>query len=238
MESSILKNRKVLQQTASTAFTLSYSTAPGALVDWDDPPGSVQRGQRTGPNAEREQPWRDPAALLLSRRMAAIPTGLIDANETSRVAYNSSAGAYRLLNLRNRTGEIVPFGGSTAPAGALLCYGQAINRTDYVGLFTVIRTTYGTGDGTTTFNLPDLRGRVVAGKDNMGGSAASRLTTDVAGSTLGATGGFQLQNTGANVPGGTPATNTGANIQVAPDGHQHQVSTVQPTIILNYIIRI
>lgn len=74
-------------------------------------------------------------------------------------------------------GVVMPYAGATEPAGWLLCAGQAVSRTDYGALFAVIGTTYGTGNGSTTFNLPDLRGRVVAGRDNMGGTAASRLTS-------------------------------------------------------------
>lgn len=91
-------------------------------------------------------------------------------------------------------GTILPFSGSSAPTGFLLCYGQAISRTTYATLFSVIGTTYGSGDGSTTFNIPDLRGRIPAGKDDMGGSAASRLTSTTMspnGTTLGATGGAQ-----------------------------------------------
>ena len=91
-------------------------------------------------------------------------------------------------------GTIIPYGGSSAPSGFLLCDGSAVSRTTYSTLFGVIGTTFGVGDGSTTFNLPDLRGRVPAGKDNMGGSAASRLTGTTMspdGNTLGATGGSQ-----------------------------------------------
>jgi len=90
-------------------------------------------------------------------------------------------------------GAVMPYAGSTAPNGWLLCFGQAVSRTTYSALWSLLSTTYGAGDGVTTFNLPDLRGRVVAGLDNMGGSAASRLTNTVltASNTLGATGGVQ-----------------------------------------------
>ena len=90
-------------------------------------------------------------------------------------------------------GVVSAFAGVNAPAGWLMCAGQAISRTDYAALFNALSTTYGSGDGSTTFNLPDLRGRVPAGVDNMGGSAASRLTSTVltASNTLGATGGTQ-----------------------------------------------
>jgi microcystin-dependent protein len=76
---------------------------------------------------------------------------------------------------------LMPYAGSSAPTGWLLCYGQAISRTTYSALYAVVGTTYGAGDGATTFNLPDLRGRVVAGKDDMGGSSADRLTNQTGG---------------------------------------------------------
>lgn len=54
-------------------------------------------------------------------------------------------------------GTINAFGGTTAPDGWLLCQGQAISRTDYADLFAIIGTNFGSGDGSTTFNLPDMR---------------------------------------------------------------------------------
>ena len=63
------------------------------------------------------------------------------------------------------TGSILDFAGSSAPPGWLLCQGQAVSRSTYAALFAVIGTTYGTGNGSTTFNLPDYRGRVSAGWD-------------------------------------------------------------------------
>ena len=93
------------------------------------------------------------------------------------------------------SGSLQPFAGATAPNGWLMCFGQAISRTTYADLFAAIGTTHGVGNGSTTFNVPDLRGRTIAGKDNMGGSAANRLTSGnsgVAGTTLGAVGGDDL----------------------------------------------
>jgi microcystin-dependent protein len=89
-------------------------------------------------------------------------------------------------------GMLAPFAGSSAPDGWLLCAGQAVSRSTYAALFAVVSTTYGSGDGSTTFNLPDLRGRTAVGKDDMGGSAANRVTagiSGIAGITLGAVGG-------------------------------------------------
>lgn len=60
--------------------------------------------------------------------------------------------------------------------GWVLCDGRQLSRTDDASLFTFLGTTFGAGDGVNTFNVPDFRGRVPAGADNMGGTAASRLT--------------------------------------------------------------
>jgi microcystin-dependent protein len=84
---------------------------------------------------------------------------------------------------RMPTGAILDFAGTTPPDGWLLCYGQAVSRTTYATLFGVISTTWGTGDGVTTFNLPDCRGRVAAGKDDMGGVSAARLSIAKNGNT-------------------------------------------------------
>lgn len=123
-------------------------------------------------------------------------------------------------------GEVRDFAGpsSSVPSQWYLCYGQAISRTTYASLFAVIGTTYGSGDGTTTFNLPDCRGRVGVGKDDMGGSAANRITSGVSGingATLGAAGGSQ------NPDAGTLSANS---VSVVTDpGHTHTLPAVQPT---------
>lgn len=61
-------------------------------------------------------------------------------------------------------GAIEMYGGSSAPTGWLLCDGTAVSRATYAALFTAISTAYGTGDGSTTFNVPDFRGRTAFGK--------------------------------------------------------------------------
>lgn len=79
------------------------------------------------------------------------------------------------------SGSIVATGGSAAPTGWLMCEGQAVSRATYADLFTALGTSYGVGDGTTTFNLPNLKGRVPVGRD------AAVLPFD----TLGETGGHK-----------------------------------------------
>ena len=116
-------------------------------------------------------------------------------------------------------GTIFDYGGNTAPSGYLLCYGQAVSRTTYKGLFNIVGTTFGNGDGTTTFNVPDLRGRVVAGQDDMGGVSANRLTAiagGVDGDVMGQVGGSE----GATL---TQANMPNYNLPVNDPGHAHGV---------------
>ncbi|MFW7267548.1 phage tail protein [Gluconacetobacter sp. Hr-1-5] len=100
-------------------------------------------------------------------------------------------------------GVVMDCAAPAAPDGWLLCYGQAISRTDYARLFAAIGTLYGAGDGATTFALPDLRGRLSIGLD----SAAGRVTaarSGINGAQLGAAGGSELMAAhthGANDPG-------------------------------------
>ena len=68
-------------------------------------------------------------------------------------------------------GRIEDFGGSAAPAGFLLCNGAAVSRTTYADLFNAIGTAWGAGDGSTTFNLPDLRGRSTIGQGSLNTNA-------------------------------------------------------------------
>lgn len=208
-------------------------------------------------------------------------------------ALNGGAGAWLLINPTVNgveTGMIFDYAGSSAPSGYLLCYGQAVSRTTYAALFAVLSTTFGAGDASTTFNLPDLRGRVIAGKDDMGGTSADRLTDQsggLNGDTLGATGGAETHSlTSGELPahthtvtvtgttssdgahthlfrqaGSSGGSTTGRDGgfgsfqgQMSTDGaHTHTVSAsgttssvgsgtahnnVQPTIILNKIIKI
>lgn len=129
------------------------------------------------------------------------------------------------LNMAIPVGCIFPYAGTTAPTGWLFCNGQAVSRSVESQLWDVLGTTYGAGNGTTTFNLPDLRGRVIIGKDTTTGSA-NRVTTAGSGidsTVLGATGGTEELAV-------DEAGSLGNNYVVDP-------INVQPSIVLNYIIR-
>jgi microcystin-dependent protein len=144
--------------------------------------------------------------------------------------YNNSDGAFYLKGFFGNPYNIplgagIDFWGTTAPNSSFAFpYGQAISRTTYASLFALLGTTYGNGDGSTTFNLPDCRGRVTAKLDNMGGSAAGRLTASYFGSnasSLGAVGGNESHTlTAAEIPAHThPNT-------LSDPGHSHQGSGI------------
>lgn len=71
--------------------------------------------------------------------------------------------AFGALGYRAPVGTVLWYTGETAPAGYLLCDGSAVSRTDYAALFAVVGTTFGSGGGSTTFALPDLRAKFVRG---------------------------------------------------------------------------
>lgn len=84
------------------------------------------------------------------------------------------------INENTPTGVIQMFGGASAPTGWLLCDGTAVSRTTYADLFNVLGTTFGPRNGSTTFNLPDLRGR-----SPLGAGQGTGLTNRTRGQTLG-----------------------------------------------------
>lgn len=101
----------------------------------------------------------------------------VDQGGITHIAAKDSAGNVMLLG--NQIADIKTWPLATVPAGWLECNGAAVSRTTYAALFAVLSTTYGAGDGSTTFNLPDLRGEFVRGWDHGKGSdpdAASRTS--------------------------------------------------------------
>lgn len=119
-------------------------------------------------------------------------------------------------------GMLMPYASTSAPTGWLLCDGSAIDRTTYADLFTLIGTTYGAGDGSTTFNIPDLRGRIPTGLDNMGGASANRITNTQA-DTLGGTGGNENVTPTGSISGSTGST-TLSTAQIPSHTHTYQAT--------------
>lgn len=212
----------------------------------------------------------DGTSFILQNASAPQIAGLTEeetpADDDLVAIYDTSAGEVVSQTTRNLlatlvpAGLVLPFAGTTAPTGWLLCYGQEISRTTYADLFSAIGTTYGAGDASTTFNVPDMRGRVPAGKDDMGGSSANRLTDQsggLDGDTLGDTGGSETHTlttdempahthtitgveTSSNNTGSDPSSTNGSpsdDLETESTGGGSAHNNVQPTIILNYIIR-
>lgn len=151
------------------------------------------------------------AKALRSGNLVELPAGaLIGGSPYVATYFNSNSEWYVHGFFGNPynipLGGIIPYAGATAPNSYFAVpLGQAASRTTYATLFSLIGTTYGVGDGTTTFNLPDLGGRAIFGKE----ATATRLTTaggGIDGGTLGAVGGQQNRTLlTANLPAYTPA---------------------------------
>ena len=150
------------------------------------------------------------------------------------------------------TGALFQWTTDTAPSGWALCDGQAVSRTGFSGLFAVIGETYGVGDGSTTFNLPDLRGRVPLGKDNMGGTSADRVTAAAADALGGAAGAEDHTLTIAEMPAHTHTESvgddTGAGAKIRNTSNRLPLNTgstgggdphsnMQPYQTFNYIVK-
>ena len=146
------------------------------------------------------------------------PNGIGVSVGGTKVAEFASSGVTRML------GELIPWTLLSAPSGWVFPYGQTLSRTTYAALWEVAQdeisngnTFFNNGDGSTTFGIGDVRGRVVAGKDNMGGTAAGRLTTAVNGSVLGDVGGNQALQSHTHTVTGTTSS----------DGdHQHRADAI------------
>lgn len=100
---------------------------------------------------------------LTARHIASVQDRLSNIERNFDVPDASIIRAMLTDLLKPPIGHVVPFAGTTPPAGWLLCNGSAISRTTYALLFATIGVTYGAGNGTTTFNLPDTQGRVILG---------------------------------------------------------------------------
>jgi microcystin-dependent protein len=165
--------------------------------------------------------------------------------------YDTAAGSPFLYDPSDSTtafnvGDIKKILADAIPAGWLLCNGTAVSRTAYAALFAILGTTHGAGDGTTTFNLPNLKGKVPVGKD----------TAQTEFATIGQTGGEKTHKlTVTEMPnhshtaGQRGASDTNSNINnlhcgvggtggaVASTGGDGAHNNLQPYIVVNYVIK-
>ena len=180
-----------------------------------------------------------------------------DVHVSSKVCASAFYGDGSNLSGLLPPGVIIPYGVSAAPSGYLLCNGQAVSRTTYSALFAVVSALYGEGNGSSTFNVPDLRGRFIAGWD----AGTSVLTSVTAGMILGSsianTGGVEAVTLSvAQIPAHTHKQysrwNQHAGNPQSPPPYEMQVtlgedtgstggdgahSNIPPAMILNFIIK-
>ncbi len=153
-------------------------------------------------------------------------------------------------------GQVASYGGDTAPAGWLLCDGTAVSRTTYATLFALVGVRFGSGNGTTTFNAPDLRGRFIRGRDNAVArdpNAATRTAMNSGGATGDNVGSVQLddfkftnlrlgmnQSTsgGSVTTFGNSTTSTGTLSFTSSDATKTGLETRPKNAYLNYIIKV
>lgn len=139
-------------------------------------------------------------------------------------------------------GVVLPFAGAAAPSGWLLCNGAAISRTTFAHLFSVIGTTHGAGDGSTTFNLPDLRGEFIRGLDAGRGVDPGRVLGNLQYDMFKShnhpptNSGSYITGYGAGLGGANVAS--GANLQIDNSSYVGGTETRPRNVALNHIIKV
>ncbi len=110
-------------------------------------------------------------------------TGVVTVPQPDPASSDQTAATTAFVKAQNLMpiGTVIPFAGATAPTGYLLARGQAVSRVTYAPLFTICSITYGAGDGATTFNLPNMQGRVAIGAGTSPASGLAYNTGDVGG---------------------------------------------------------
>lgn len=151
----------------------------------------------------------DAAVTTAKINDTAVTSGKLadDAVTTAKILDGAVTEDKLAASITPPAGVILMYGGSSAPTGYLLCDGSAVSRSTYSDLFDVIGETYGAGDGSTTFNVPDHRQRFPIGKASSG-----------TGSTLGGTGG-NIDHTHSVPAHYHSATATGADLSISVNGY-------------------
>lgn len=264
--SEVIFNRARTNLRLTSAFLGKYEAVKGFLLDTVD---GMQFFNTNGARTGR----LDGQSNFLAGEFATAEAGvarlgisasklqwLSTANTVTESLTQADVTALRALLNRSRTipiGVVMPYAGFvfTPPSGTLLCDGSAVSRTTYALLFSAIGTAYGVGDGSTTFNLPNLKGSIPVGQDGSqpefdirgevgGAKTHTLLTTEIPSHTH-----RQRLNTSGYAPGGGSAIAglTSVGFGDSPGGLANQITegtggggahnNLQPYVVMNYIIQ-
>lgn len=231
----------ILDNQAGAQFRADLNNALAAVA-------TTNSGATAPSTTYAYQLWADTATGLLKQRNA---------------ANNAWVTLFPLATTVDPSGTIKLYAGASAPTGYLICDGTAVSRTTYADLFTAIGTTFGVGNGTTTFNVPDFRRRVPVGAGGTG--------TGTLGNALGNTGGAETHTLaisemplhghpyrassgggiGSNTTGGfmvdsdldqnysafTGAPTEAMGEQIGGTGGGGAHNNMPPSLVVNYIIK-
>jgi microcystin-dependent protein len=248
---------------SGTAYTVSYSMAPGAYVDGISFLVELHAAPGVGATLNVGGLGAIPLRHFYNGTWYPLPPSWCASGSVLRAIYHAASGVFRIAD----SVQAIPTGtsqanrSSTTPAGWLAEDGSPVSRTQYAALFAAIGTAYGVGDGSTTFNLPDSRGYVDAG---IGGALAGSLAQKVGGITntapilnISVAGTASGTLTGGASPSGAETAAAASGSGASHVAHDHAVSVsgslsvsglatgtslafniVQPTMIVNKMIRI
>jgi len=158
-------NGKIQFSASGTARTIISADATNSTIDVKDDRNFVVKTNATTILTANDADVTTTVPVVLpgspSTTLQAATKGYVDTSDASSIVIASPPGA------------IIAFGGTSAPSGWLACNGQAVSRTGYAALWAAISNTWGSGDGSTTFNVPDFRGMFLRGTGTNGTGSSS-----------------------------------------------------------------
>lgn len=253
----IIQIIKILNGTTTVANVLKSSVAPVEGVDLgnkDYIDGVVVAGGADASTSVKGISKLSTAPASATNPIAAgdndprLPT----ADEKAALAgIGAPSATSKFITEIGLAGIVIPYAGTAAPTGFLLCDGAAVSRSTYARLFAIVATTYGAGNGSTTFNLPNLKGKIPVGLnaaetefDVLGEIGGAKTHTLIAAEMPAHT--HDIIAYSSNMGGGTSKaqrTSSDNDTTLVPDsttstGGDGAHNNLQPYLVLNYIIKI